>query len=173
MRFINDQPFEGPTGPPGPTGATGAAGVPWPDTAGCFLTRTGQVNNNGTIYTKCAMAVRRLTNEASVNPTFDAGSNEIKIPTTPTNQRYFFSLLFNVTAGLTYTCFFVQLRDNSSNVIIEHNIAPPLLTATMNVTFSVVLDSSKTYSLWTQVNSSSGGHTLNSLRGIMTLVNNL
>ena len=173
MRFINDQPFEGPTGPPGPTGATGSAGVPWPDTAGCFLSRTNQVNNNGNVYTKCTMVVRRLTNESSPNPTFDAGANEIKLPATPSNQRYFFSLLFDVGTGLSYTCFFVQLRDDTGAVIVQHMTAPPLLVSTMNVTFSTVMSSARTYSIWTQVNSSSGGHTINSLRGTMTLINTL
>ena len=173
MRFINDVPLQGPAGDPGPQGPSG---VGWSDSTGCYLSRGTQVNNNGTVYTKLAMVVRRLTAEGSANPVFDAGSNNIKVPATPsTTQRYTFTLLFNIIAGLSYTALSVQLRDQANNVITQLDVHPAIPfsvgPASVPMTFQAVLSNANLYSIWTAVNSSSGNHTVQSMSGMMLQVN--
>lgn len=172
MRFINDVPLQGPQGDPGPQGPQG---VGWSDSTGCFLSRGTQVNNNGTVYTKLAMVVRRLTAEGSANPTFDAGGNNIKVPSSPSTQRYMFNLLFTVSTGLAYTALNVQLRDQSNNVIVQLDVNPAIPfsagNASIPVSFQAVLANPNLYSIWTAVNSTSGNHTIVSMSGVMLQIN--
>ena len=168
MRFINDVPSQGPQGDPGPQGPQG---VGWSDTTGCFLSRGTQTNNSGLVYTKLTMVVRRLTAEGSPSPIFDAGGNNIKVPSTPSSQRYLFTLLFNVQTGLAYSALQVQLRDQANNVIVQLDVHPAIPfsagAASIPVTFQATLTNPNVYSIWTAVNSTSGNHTINSMTGTM------